>query len=145
MDFSDFVIPLPDKPNLVIGVIAGWGTRLDDAQWLLSEVMKKTPDLLIHLGDIYYAGTPDEDRDNFLDLINKLAAGIPTFTMAGTASAKVSQVGRWLTIQTYFQCFGRTSAISRFGCGATSISQFLTSEFRLFVISGSRSASVRLN
>jgi Calcineurin-like phosphoesterase len=80
---NDFVIPLPDKPELTIGLIADWGTGLDDAKWLLSELMKKNPDLLIHLGDIYYAGSADEDRANFLDIINSLAPEIPVFTMSG--------------------------------------------------------------
>ena len=82
-NLNDFVIPLPDKPDLVIGLIADWGTGLADAKWLLSEVMKKNPDVLIHLGDIYYAGTADEDRQNFLDLINASAPNIPVYTLSG--------------------------------------------------------------
>jgi hypothetical protein len=80
---NDFVIPLPAKPDLIIGVIADWGTGLDDAKWVLSEVMKKDPDVLIHLGDIYYAGTADENRQNFLDLINASAPNIPVYTLTG--------------------------------------------------------------
>ncbi|MGA2299644.1 MAG: metallophosphoesterase [Candidatus Acidiferrum sp.] len=80
---SDFVIPLPDKPDLVIGVIADWGTGLDDAKWLLKEVMKKNPDVLLHLGDVYYAGTDDEFRGNFLDPINAIAPNIPVYTLSG--------------------------------------------------------------
>ena len=80
---SDFVIPLPDKPDLIIGIIADWGTGLDDARWLLSEVMKKNPDVLIHLGDIYYAGMADEVRGNFLNLVNAAAPNIPVFNLSG--------------------------------------------------------------
>jgi predicted phosphodiesterase len=80
---TDFVIPLPDKPELVIGLIGDWGTGLDDAKWLLSEVMKKSPDVLIHLGDIYYAGMSDEVRDNFLTIINSAAPSIPVYTLSG--------------------------------------------------------------
>jgi len=80
---NDFVIPLPDKPDLVIGVIADWGTGLDDAKWLLSEVMKKSPDVLIHLGDVYYAGMADEFRGNFLDPINAVAPNIPVYNLSG--------------------------------------------------------------
>jgi Calcineurin-like phosphoesterase len=82
-NLADFVIPLPDKPELVVGLIADWGTGLDDARWLLSEVMKKTPDVLIHLGDIYYAGMSDEDRDNFLAIINSATPNIPVYTLSG--------------------------------------------------------------
>lgn len=83
LSLNDFVIPLPDKPDLIVGLIADWGTGGDDAQWLLSQVMAKNPDVLIHLGDIYYAGTVDEDRDNFLSLVNSAAPNIPVYTLAG--------------------------------------------------------------
>jgi hypothetical protein len=82
-DLNDFVITLPDKPDLVIGLIADWGTGLDDAKWVLSEVMKKNPDVLIHLGDIYYAGAADENRQNFLEIINAVAPNIPVYTLPG--------------------------------------------------------------
>jgi hypothetical protein len=45
--------------------------------------MKKTPDVLIHLGDVYYAGTADEFRTNFLDPINAAAPNIPVYTVSG--------------------------------------------------------------
>lgn len=80
---NDFVIPLPTKPDLTIALIADWGTGLDDAKWVLTEAMKKNPDVLIHLGDIYYAGTADENRQNFLNLINAAAPNIPVYTLSG--------------------------------------------------------------
>jgi len=58
-------------------VIADWGTGLDDAKWLLSEVMKKNPDVLLHLGDVYYSGTADEFRGNFLDPITRSRRAFP--------------------------------------------------------------------
>jgi hypothetical protein len=82
-NLGDFIVPLPDKPDLVLGLIADWGTGLDDGKWLLSEVMKKNPDLLIHLGDIYYAGTADDDRDHFLQVIKQAAPNIPVYTLSG--------------------------------------------------------------
>jgi len=82
-NMSDFVIPLPDKADLIVGLIADWGTGLDDAKWLLAELMKKNPDVLIHLGDIYYAGTDDEDRQNFLNIVNAAASNIPVYTLSG--------------------------------------------------------------
>ena len=46
-NLDDFVIPLPDKPDLIVGILADWGTGLDDAKWVLSELMKKNPDVLM--------------------------------------------------------------------------------------------------
>lgn len=82
-NLSDFVISLPEKPEIVIGLIGDWGTGLDDSRWLLAEVMKKRPDMLIHLGDIYYSGLSWEDTDNFLSLIQSLAPNIPVYTLSG--------------------------------------------------------------
>ncbi|HUI73876.1 MAG TPA: metallophosphoesterase [Candidatus Acidoferrum sp.] len=82
-NLNDFIIPLPEKPEIVIGLIADWGTGIDDAKWLLAEVIKKKPDMLIHLGDIYYAGMPWEDTGNFLSLLSSLAPNIPVFTLSG--------------------------------------------------------------
>jgi hypothetical protein len=82
-NLNDFVIPLPDKSDLIIGLIADWGTGIADAKVLLSEVMKKSPDVLIHLGDIYYAGTADENRQNFLNLISAAAPNTPVYTLSG--------------------------------------------------------------
>lgn len=80
---GDFVISLPHKPELVIGLIADWGTGLDDAIWVLSELMKKSPDVIIHLGDIYYAGMAEEVRENFLTILDLKAPNIPVYTLSG--------------------------------------------------------------
>ncbi|TVY05599.1 metallophosphoesterase family protein [Paenibacillus cremeus] len=81
---DDFVIPIGTN-KLKIGFIADWGTGQEDADWLLAEVMKHSPDLLIHLGDIYYSGTKEEAKTNFLDLIQKYVNQKKTrvFTLSG--------------------------------------------------------------
>ena len=61
---SDFVFDLP-KPaggdgRLVAGIIGDWGTGMPEVGWLLNRLMAQNPDLLIHLGDIYYVGTVSE-------------------------------------------------------------------------------------
>ena len=76
-NLNDFVIPLPDKPDLVVALIADWGTGLDDANWLLSEMIQRKPDVLMHLGDIYYAGTASENRANFLNPMDAVAPNTP--------------------------------------------------------------------
>ncbi len=86
-------------PNdAVVGVIGDWGTGLDDAEALLTDLVHEhKPAAIIHLGDIYYSGTPDsisngsvipgECRANYADVISRVfvAAGkrIPVFTLAG--------------------------------------------------------------
>ena len=67
----------------MVALIADWGTGLDDANWLLSEMMQRKPDVLIHLGDIYYAGTASENRANFLNPMDSVAPNIPIYTLSG--------------------------------------------------------------
>ena len=66
---SSFVYPIPEGP-LTVGVIGDWGTGEEVAKVVLDEVFQHEPDLLIHVGDIYYSGTPSEAKTNFLDIIN---------------------------------------------------------------------------
>jgi len=84
---DSFVYPLPGN-NLTVGVIGDWGTGEEVADVVLEEVFKHKPDVLIHVGDIYYAGTPDEAQTNFMDPVNKarsLAAAnnIPVYNLPG--------------------------------------------------------------
>ncbi len=54
-----------------IALIGDWGTGMDDARAMLTDLLKKTrPMVIIHLGDIYYSGTPQEAKFNFLEAID---------------------------------------------------------------------------
>jgi hypothetical protein len=80
-------------PNdATVGIIGDWGTGLADAKALLLDLMlqKPTPAAIIHLGDIYYSGTPNECQSTFVDIFNEvfdqvLGKGkrIPVFTLPG--------------------------------------------------------------
>lgn len=80
-NLDDFTITISNK--LVIGFIADWGTGAKDAEWLLSQVMSHKPDILIHLGDIYYSGTKDEVKKNFYNIIQKYMSETRVFTLSG--------------------------------------------------------------
>ncbi len=56
-DFSVFPIL---KKDFKIGLIADWGTSTDDCKELLRSLLQQKVDVVIHLGDIYYAGTIEE-------------------------------------------------------------------------------------
>jgi len=95
LQFSVIEYRLPN--NATVAVLGDWGTGQDDAVQLLRTIMvQHKPDALIHLGDIYYSGTPQipgdrgECRLNFLDVITRvfnetLGTGkrIPVFTIPG--------------------------------------------------------------
>jgi hypothetical protein len=85
---------LPYRPNMDVGfdlgtkskiaIIGDWGTGDPVAINLLQEIKKLSPDVLLHLGDVYYACTQSEAHNNFLDVC-KLVFGnnIPLYTLCG--------------------------------------------------------------
>ncbi|MBP1932807.1 metallophosphoesterase family protein [Ammoniphilus resinae] len=78
---NDFVMDIP--ANIKIAFLADWGTGTKVAEWSLKAVKMHHPDLIIHLGDIYYSGTMDEVQDYFLAPIKKIAGSTPVYTLAG--------------------------------------------------------------
>jgi 3',5'-cyclic AMP phosphodiesterase CpdA len=76
-ELSDFIIPdgrLPDNATVV--VVADWGTGQDAAKLLLQKVAAQKPDVVIHLGDVYYSGTEFEAQNYFYS-IWQATLGIP--------------------------------------------------------------------
>jgi hypothetical protein len=70
--------------NTKLAIIGDWGTGGDVAINLLKEVAKFSPDVLLHLGDVYYAGTQFEAQTNFLDICrNVLGDNARLFSMCG--------------------------------------------------------------
>jgi hypothetical protein len=80
---EDFVFPLPDPVR--VALISDWGTGTPAAQALLEEVARLKPQVLVHLGDIYYSGTPHEVRAHFLDVLDRVfASGRPrVYSLSG--------------------------------------------------------------
>ncbi|HEX5725682.1 MAG TPA: metallophosphoesterase [Longimicrobiaceae bacterium] len=72
-----------------IAIVGDWGTGTALAQGVLEAAAAHQPDLVIHLGDIYYAGTPAEEGPNFLALLNQVfpgdggKPGIPVYNLPG--------------------------------------------------------------
>ncbi len=66
---SKGIIPIPD--SCVIALAADWGTGTPPAYKVASRIRARehphdVPDVTIHLGDVYYSGTPREYEDWFL-------------------------------------------------------------------------------
>src|SRR5438105_1211265 len=57
------------KPNARVALIADWGTGTDAAVSLLQSVKQKAPDIVVHLGDVYYSGTDAECDKFFLEIV----------------------------------------------------------------------------
>jgi len=84
----------PYRPNLDPVIDLGAATRLaifgdcgtgdEIAINLLQQVATFHPDVLIHLGDVYYAGTQSEEQTNFLDICRQfLGSKVPLFSLCG--------------------------------------------------------------
>lgn len=103
LQFSVIQYRLPN--DAIVGVVGDWGTGQDDSLQMLKALIHdaqstygRAPDALIHLGDIYYSGTPKgtpsapnfrgECQTNFLDVLasvfdSVLKRRIPVFTLPG--------------------------------------------------------------
>jgi calcineurin-like phosphoesterase family protein len=79
--------PAANGTTLRVGVLGDWGTGEPEAVAVLDQLMQQAPDLIIHVGDVYYAGTQDEQTNNFLNLITAARAqysrNIPVYTLPG--------------------------------------------------------------
>lgn len=59
-NMKDGVIKYKFSPQAKIAIIGDFGTGLSDSFGLLRDVIiEKQADIIIHLGDVYYAGTPN--------------------------------------------------------------------------------------
>jgi predicted phosphodiesterase len=62
---SDFIIEGKMPRDATIGLVADWGTGQPEALEVLRQVKAQNPHVVIHLGDIYYAGTASEIENYF--------------------------------------------------------------------------------
>lgn len=84
-NIGDFIVDWKLPSNARIAVLGDWGTGQQDAKSLLAAIARKNPDVVIHLGDIYYSGTEFEMKNYFLDIWRSELdlTKTKTFTLAG--------------------------------------------------------------
>lgn len=78
---EDVVVSL--AANLKIAIIGDWGTGDNVAKNVLKQVAALQPDVLLHLGDVYYAGTQTEAQENFLNICSSVLPGVPLYSLCG--------------------------------------------------------------
>lgn len=85
------------KSDAKIAIAGDWGTGAQPAIELLRQIGDSNPDVFIHLGDIYYSGTPLECRKNFYEPVDRVlrAAGRDTkvYTLSGNHDMYCGGVG----------------------------------------------------
>jgi hypothetical protein len=62
---TDYVLEDRLSENSLIALLADWGTGEDDAKGILKRIAARKPDVIIHLGDVYYSGTELEFQNYF--------------------------------------------------------------------------------
>jgi hypothetical protein len=84
-NISDYIVDWHVPANARIAILGDWGTGQDDARALLEAIAQKDPDIVIHLGDIYYSGTEFEMQNYFLNIWDDVLdlSTTRTFTLAG--------------------------------------------------------------
>lgn len=84
---SDFVADDKLPRDATIGLVADWGTGQPEALEVLRQVRLRNPQVMIHLGDIYYAGTEHEVENYFyrpwMNILEPDASGIASFALPG--------------------------------------------------------------
>lgn len=60
------VYRIPDR--LSMALLSDWATDTEESDKLGRLVARHNPDLSLHLGDVYYVGTPQEVRNNFTEV-----------------------------------------------------------------------------
>lgn len=107
--------------NAKVGILGDWGTGMPDAIALLKDMMlQHKPDAIIHLGDIYYSGTPDECQQYFADVFTAvfdevLGKGkrIPVFSIPGNHDYYAWGAGYYKVVTGLNDYDGIRSAIQR--------------------------------
>jgi len=84
-NIDQFVIDGKLPNNAKVAIVGDWGTGQDVAKNVLAQIRRKNPDVVIHLGDIYYSGTAFEVDQYFYQIWNTILdlTKTPTFTLAG--------------------------------------------------------------
>ncbi len=65
---DDFVVPDIVGTNATVALVADWGTGDEGAKLLLRQIAQKNPDLVVHLGDVYYSGSEHEYQNYFYNI-----------------------------------------------------------------------------
>jgi hypothetical protein len=84
------------KAEARVILIGDWGTGASPAFEVLKLVADDKPDAVVHLGDIYYSGTPMECQAHFADLIDlvlRRESMVPVFTLSANHDMYCGGVG----------------------------------------------------
>ena len=84
-NLNDFVIDGKLPANARVALVGDWGTGQPEAKTVLAQIARKNPDVVIHMGDVYYAGTDFEMENYFYNLLGVSLdlSKVPVYTLCG--------------------------------------------------------------
>ncbi|MBB4634625.1 metallophosphoesterase family protein [Longimicrobium terrae] len=82
---APFALPPSTHGRLRVGVLGDWGTGEDDAFAVLDQLMTHSPDIIIHVGDVYYSGTAAEQNSHLLEPLRRARErhNVPVYVLPG--------------------------------------------------------------
>jgi Calcineurin-like phosphoesterase len=90
------------KPDARVALMGDWGTGASPAMEILKSISNDNPDIVVHLGDIYYSGTPAECKLNFVDPIDAVLRKqkrVPVYSLSGNHDMYCGGAGLYGLIQ----------------------------------------------
>jgi hypothetical protein len=86
---------IPFKAGATVAIMGDWGTGTPVAISLMQQMAWFDPDVVIHLGDVYYSGTPEECDRNFTAILNRTfdRSRVPIYNLAGNHDMYCGGVG----------------------------------------------------
>jgi hypothetical protein len=64
---DDFILP-PLPADATVALVADWATGSASARAVLEQIATFLPDVVVHLGDVYFSCLPEEGRTHFTDV-----------------------------------------------------------------------------
>ena len=89
-NIGEYVIENIPPQNALIALLADWGTGEDSAKNMLKHIAARKPDIVIHLGDVYYSGT-DFEFQNYFYSIWQDTFGLPKLNWNTKATGPTSK------------------------------------------------------
>jgi len=84
-NIGDYVIDGKLPSNARVAIVGDWGTGQEAAKTVLAQIARKHPDVVIHMGDVYYSGTDFEMQNYFYKIWQQTLdlSKTVTFTLSG--------------------------------------------------------------
>jgi hypothetical protein len=78
---EDHAVEFAMPDNARVALFSDWGTGQPAGLQVMETIVANKPDIVIHLGDIYYSGQPHEARKHFLRHLPPKESGVRRFAL----------------------------------------------------------------